>query len=185
MTRALTRKGLDIIAAFEALPYPTVALIDGACMGGGLELALGCDFRLAGTHPKTEIGLPETKIGLFPGWGGTQRLARATTLAFAKELAFTGRAVGAEEALARGLVNAIHEPAELLPKALELAESLAGKGPLALAYAKEATNLALQGEHTANLETEARLFAMLFATEDQAEGMTAFGEKRPPRFTGR
>jgi enoyl-CoA hydratase len=167
----------------ERMPKPTIAAVNGFALGGGCELALACDLRLAATNAK--LGQPEVNLGVIPGWGGTQRLARATTLGFAKELAFTGRTVGADEALARGLVNAVHEPGELLGKALELAETLAAKGPVALAYAKEAANLALQGDHPANLETEARLFAMLFATEDQREGMTAFGEKREPRFTGR
>jgi enoyl-CoA hydratase len=167
----------------ERMPKPTIAAVNGFALGGGCELALACDLRLAATNAK--LGQPEVNLGVIPGWGGTQRLARATTIGFAKELAFTGRTVGAEEALARGLVNAVHEPGELLARALELAETLAAKGPVALAYAKEAANLALQGDHPANLETEARLFAMLFATEDQREGMTAFGEKREPRFTGR
>ena len=93
--------------------------------------------------------------------------------------------VEADEALARGLVNAVHQPDELMPRALELCRAFATKSPLALAYAKEATNLALQGDHRANLETEARLFAMLFSTEDQKEGMAAFSEKREPEFRGR
>jgi len=167
----------------ETMPKPTVAAVNGFALGGGCELALACDIRLASSNAK--LGQPEVNLGIVPGWGGTQRLARATTLGFAKELCFTGRTVGAEEALARGLVNAVHEPEELLPKARELCELLASKSPLALAYAKEAANLALQGDHRGNLETEARLFSMLFASEDQKEGMAAFVEKREPRFTGR
>ena len=167
----------------EQMPKPTIAAINGFALGGGCELALACDLRLASTTAK--LGQPEVNLGVIPGWGGTQRLARATTIGFAKELVFTGRTVGAEEALSRGLVNAVHEPADLLDQALELAATLASKGPLALAYAKEATNLALEGDHRSNLETEARLFAMLFASEDQKEGMGAFTEKRDPRFSGR
>ena len=114
------------------------------------------------------------------------RLARTTSLGFAKELVLTGRMVEADEALARGLVNAVVEPDELLPRARELCAAFAGKSPVAVAYAKEATNLALQGEHRANLATEARLFSMLFATEGvQKEGMAAFSEKREPEFRGR
>jgi enoyl-CoA hydratase len=167
----------------ETMPKPTVAAVNGFALGGGCELALACDIRLASSN--ANLGQPEVNLGIVPGWGGTQRLARATTLGFAKELCFTGRTVGAEEALARGLVNAVHDPEELLPKARELCELLASKSPLALAYAKEAANLALQGDHRGNLETEARLFSMLFASEDQKEGMAAFVEKREPRFTGR
>ncbi len=167
----------------ETMPKPTIAAINGYALGGGCELALACDIRIASTAAK--LGQPEINLGVIPGWGGTQRLARTTTLGYAKELVFTGRMVSAEEALARGLVEAVYEPAELMPKANELAATLAAKGPLALACAKEAANLALQGDHRGNLETEARLFSILFASDDQKEGMGAFVEKREPRFSGR
>ena len=189
-------QGLDVLGArrwgelghecgnlLETMPKPTIAALNGFALGGGCELALACDLRLASTNAR--LGQPEINLGVLPGWGGSLRLARATTLGFAKELVLTGRQVGAEEALARGLVNAVHEPGELMEKTLELCRELAAKGPLALAYAKEAVNLALQGDHRANLATEARLFAMLFASEDQQEGMAAFVEKRPPEFRGR
>ena len=104
LSRRLVKRGLDLVAAFEALPYPTVAAIDGACMGGGLELALGFDFRLAGSHPKTELGLPETKIGLIPGWGGTQRLSRLIGPALAAEMICAGEAVNGVKARERGMV---------------------------------------------------------------------------------
>ena len=167
----------------ETMPKPTIAALNGFALGGGCELALACDLRLASTNAR--LGQPEINLGILPGWGGSLRLARATTLGFAKELVLTGRQVGAEEALERGLVNAVHEPGELMEKTLELCRTLAEKSPLALAYAKEAVNLALQGDHGANLATEARLFAMLFGTEDQREGMAAFAEKRTPEFRGR
>jgi enoyl-CoA hydratase len=167
----------------ETMPKPTVAAVNGYALGGGLELALACDLRLAATTAK--LGQPEINLGVLPGWGGSIRLARTTTLGYAKELILTGRTVDAAEALERGLVNAVHEPGELMAKTRELCETLAAKSPLALAYAKEATNLALQGEHRASLETEARLFAMLFSSEDQKEGMAAFVEKREPDFRGR
>lgn len=188
-------QGLDVLGArrwgelghaigrwLETMPKPTIAAVNGYALGGGCELALACDLRLASTRAR--FGQPEVGLGIFPGWGGTLRLARVTSLGFAKELIFTGRTVEAEEALARGLVNAVHEPEELLPKSLELCAELESKAPLALAYAKEAANLSLQGDHRASLETEARLFAMLFATADQKEGMGAFVEKREPRFRG-
>ena len=167
----------------ETMSKPTVAAINGYALGGGCEVALACDIRLASSRAR--LGQPEVNLGIFPGWGGSLRLARTTSLGFAKELIFTGRMVEADEALARGLVNAVHQPDELMPRALELCHAFATKSPLALAYAKEATNLALQGDHRANLETEARLFAMLFSTEDQKEGMAAFSEKREPEFRGR
>jgi enoyl-CoA hydratase len=167
----------------ETMPKPTIASINGVALGGGCELALACDLRLASATAR--LGQPEINLGVLPGWGGSVRLARTTTLGFAKELILTGRPVGAEEALEHGLVNAVYPPEELREKTLELARGLEAKSPVALAYAKEAVNLALQGPHRANLESEARLFAMLFASEDQKEGMAAFVEKRPPEFQGR
>jgi enoyl-CoA hydratase len=166
----------------ETMPKPTVAAINGYALGGGCELALACDLRLASSNAR--IGQPEIDLGILPGWGGSVRLARTTTLGFAKALIFTGRPVDAQEALQHGLVNAVYEPAELREKTLELCRGLAAKSPLALAYAKEAVNLSLQGPHRSNLEIEARLFALLFSSEDQKEGMAAFVEKREPRFRG-
>ncbi|HEX2044499.1 MAG TPA: enoyl-CoA hydratase-related protein [Gaiellaceae bacterium] len=167
----------------ETMPKPTIAVINGFALGGGCELALACDLRYASTAAK--LGQPEINLGILPGWGGTQRLARATSLGFAKELVLTGRTVGAEEAERRGLVNAVYEPDELMPRVQETARLLASKSPIALAWTKEATNLALQGGHASNLAQEAALFALAFSTEDQREGMTAFVEKREPEFRGR
>jgi enoyl-CoA hydratase len=167
----------------ETMPKPTIAAINGYALGGGLELALACDLRLAAST--ATLGQPEIDLGILPGWGGSIRLARTTTLGFAKAMIFTGRPIDADHALEHGLVNAVHEPAKLMQEARALAEGLAAKSALALAYAKEATNLALQGLHLANLEAEVRLFAMMFSSEDQKEGMAAFVEKREPKFTGR
>jgi enoyl-CoA hydratase len=167
----------------ETMPKPTIAAINGYALGGGCELALACDLRLASANAR--IGQPEIDLGILPGWGGSVRLARTTTLGFAKALILTGRPVDAQEALEHGLVNAVYEPGELRERTLELCHGLEAKSPVALAYAKEAVNLALQGPHRTNLESEARLFAMLFATEDQKEGMAAFAEKRSPEFRGR
>jgi enoyl-CoA hydratase len=167
----------------ETMPKPTIAAVNGFALGGGCELALACDLRLASSNAR--LGQPEIDLGVLPGWGGSVRLARTTTLGFAKALILTGRPVDAEDALAHGLVNAVYEPGELREKTLELCRGLEAKSPVALAYAKEAVNLALQGPHRTNLDSEARLFAMLFASEDQKEGMAAFVEKRPPDFRGR
>jgi enoyl-CoA hydratase len=167
----------------ETMPKPTIAAINGYALGGGCELALACDIRVAASSAK--LGQPEINLGIIPGWGGSQRLARTTTLGFAKDLIFTGRSVDAAEAFDRGLVDAVHEPGELVDKVKELCATLSAKSPLALAYAKEATNLTLQGDHRSNLETELRLFSMLFSSEDQKEGMAAFVDKREPRFQGR
>jgi enoyl-CoA hydratase len=165
----------------ETMRKPTIAAINGFALGGGCELALACDLRYAATTAK--LGQPEINLGIIPGWGGTQRLARVCGLGVAKELILTGRLVDAEEALRIGLVNGVHDP--VLDRAREVAELLASKSALALAYAKEAANLALQGAHDASLTQEASFFAMLFSTEDAREGLAAFAEKRDPVFKGR
>ena len=167
----------------EVMPKPTIVAINGFALGGGCELALACDLRYAASTAK--LGQPEINLGIIPGWGGTQRLARVAGLGVAKDLVLTGRTVAAEEALRLGLVSAVYEPGELLERTLETARALAAKSPVALAYAKEALNLGAMGEQHAHLETEERLFAMLFASEDQTEGMSAFVEKREPSFRGR
>jgi enoyl-CoA hydratase len=167
----------------ETMSQPTIAAINGFALGGGCELALACDLRFASSNAK--LGQPEINLGIIPGWGGTQRLARATTLAFAKELILTGRTVGADEALERGLVNAVTEPEELLPRVMQTAAQLATKSPIALEAAKQAVNRALGGDHAENLTREADRFGGLFASEDAKEGLTAFAEKREPKFVGR
>jgi enoyl-CoA hydratase len=165
----------------ETMPEPTIAAIDGFALGGGCELALACDLRYASSSSR--LGQPEINLGIIPGWGGTQRLARVCGLGVAKDLIFTGRLVDADEALRIGLVNGVHDPA--IDKAREVAELLASKGPLALAAAKRALNHSLQGDHVENLEREADEFGGLFGSEDAKEGLTAFAEKREARFTGR
>jgi enoyl-CoA hydratase len=165
----------------ETMPKPTIAAINGFALGGGCELALACDLRYAASTAK--LGQPEINLGIIPGWGGTQRLARVAGLGVAKDLILSGRLVDADEALRLGLVNAVHDP--VLEGARETAELLAAKSPLALAAAKCALNRVLHGDHAENLRLEAKEFGDLFATADAKEGMTAFAEKRDPRFTGR
>jgi enoyl-CoA hydratase len=167
----------------ETMRKPTIAAINGVALGGGCELALACDLRYAAANVR--LGQPEINLGLIPGWGGTQRLARVCGLGFAKDLILTGRTVDAVEAERRGLVNAVFEPAELRERTREMARLLASKSAVALAYAKEAVNLALQGSQPANLVQEASFFALLFSTEDAKEGLAAFVERREPRFVGR
>jgi enoyl-CoA hydratase len=167
----------------ETMKQPTIAAINGFALGGGCELALACDLRYASSTAK--LGQPEINLGIFPGWGGTQRLARTTTLGFAKELILTGRTVDADEALRRGLVNEVTEPTDLLPRVMAVAVQLAAKSPLALEAAKQALNRALAGDHAENLTREADRFGDLFASDDAKEGLTAFAEKREPTFRGR
>jgi enoyl-CoA hydratase len=167
----------------ETMKQPTIAAINGFALGGGCELALACDLRYASSRAK--LGQPEINLGIIPGWGGTQRLARTTTLGFAKELILTGRTVDADEAFQRGLVNAVTEPDELLTRVMETAFQLAARSPLALEAVKQAVNRALAGDHAENLSREADSFGGLFASEDAKEGLTAFAEKREPTFKGR
>ena len=165
----------------ETMPKPAIAAVNGFALGGGCELALACDMRYAASTAK--LGQPEVNLGIIPGWGGTQRLARVCGLGVAKELIFTGRVVDADEALRIGLVNGIHDP--VLDKARETATLLASRSPVALRVMKELANRALGGDHTKNLAAEADSFGELFSSEDAREGLTAFVEKRDPVFQGR
>ena len=175
--------GHSVGQLLETAPKVSIAAVNGFALGGGCELALACDLRYAATSAK--LGQPEVNLGIFPGWGGTQRLARVCGLGVAKDLILTGRVVDSDEALRIGLVNGVFEPEELLEKTLEVARTIASKGPLAVAAAKVAINHALQGDHVENLQAEADSFGELFSSEDAREGMTAFIEKREPDFSGR
>jgi enoyl-CoA hydratase len=165
----------------ETMPKPTIAAVNGFALGGGCELALACDIRYAASSAK--LGQPEVNLGIIPGWGGTQRLARVCGLGVAKELIFTGRLVDADEALRIGLVNGVHDP--VLERAREVASLLASKSPVALRIMKDLANRALGGDHAKNLEAEGDSFGELFSSEDAKEGLTAFVEKRQPVFRGR
>src|SRR5215213_9639606 len=172
--------GQDCGRLLETMPKPTIAAINGFALGGGCELALACDIRFAATGAK--LGQPEVNLGIIPGWGGTQRLARVCGLGIGKELIFTGRVIDADEALRIGLVNAVHDP--VLDKARETAALLAAKSPIALQLMKELANRALGGDHAANLEAEGDTFGELFSSDDAKEGLTAFVEKRDAVFKG-
>ncbi|MDC3952948.1 enoyl-CoA hydratase/isomerase family protein [Polyangium jinanense] len=175
--------GQRLCHRIETLPFPVIAAVNGFALGGGSELALSCDFIYAAEGAK--LGLPEVTLGVMPGFGGTQRLLRRVGAARARELVYTGDMVSAEQALAIGLVNAVHPAAELVQKARETAQKIASRGPLAVAAAKrvmlhgEGVDLASACEH------EAQAFAGLFGSEDQREGMKAFLAKTKPTFVGR
>ena len=175
--------GHQVGQLLEIAPKVSLAAINGFALGGGCELALACDMRYAASTAK--LGQPEVNLGIFPGWGGTQRLARVCGLGVAKDLILTGRVVDADEALRIGLVNDIFEPDELVKTTLKIARLIASKGPLALAEAKAAINHSLQGDYVESLDAEAQAFGELFSSNDAREGMTAFVEKRAPNFTGK
>ena len=171
------------VAAPERCPKPVIAKLRGYAFGVGLELALACDFRLAAED--VELALPEVKLGMIPGSGGTQRLARLIGLGRAKDVIMRGRRIGAEEALALGLVTRVVPGDELDAAVYSLADELAALSPLALAVAKRVLNHAYDGPLALGLEVEGLAYGLLRTTHDFREGVEAFGEKRPPRFEGR
>jgi enoyl-CoA hydratase len=181
--RAYSELGQEIAHRLETMRKPTIAAVNGYALGGGCEMALACDVRLASQN--AQFGQPEINLGIIPGWGASQRLARATNIGYAKELILTGRMVDAPEALERGLVQHVYPPAELMPATMRLAAEMASKSPVALYYAKEATNRALHGDIGGNLVHEADLYSLMFSTDDAREGLNAFVEKRQPSFIGK
>jgi enoyl-CoA hydratase/carnithine racemase len=169
------------LTTLAELPKPTVAAVTGYALGGGLELALCCDFRVVGDNVR--LGQPEIQLGVMPGAGGTQRLPRLVGPARAKDMIFTGRFVGAEEALAIGLVDAVVPPDDVYEAATESVRRYVGGPALALAAAKEAVDRGLSLDLDSGLALERRLFASLFATQDKATGMTSFVENGPGQAT--
>ncbi|HJP58235.1 MAG TPA: enoyl-CoA hydratase-related protein [Gemmatimonadales bacterium] len=174
------RRVYDVVAASER---PLVAAINGACLGGGLELALACDIRIASTTAR--FGQPEVNLGLIPGGGATQRLPRVVGLGAALRLILTGEPVDAAEALRMGLVEEVTEPEDCLERAIAVAERIARNSPVAVAAARRATRAALGLPLAAGLDLERAAFLAAFAAEDRAEGIAAFLEKRQPVFPGR
>ncbi|MGE8080886.1 enoyl-CoA hydratase [Peribacillus loiseleuriae] len=179
-TVELIRNTMDTV---QNLPVPVIAAINGAAFGGGLELALACDIRLASTTAK--MGLTETSLGIIPGAGGTQRLPRIVGVSFAKELIFTARKIDAEEALKLGILNKITEADQLMNKALELAAEISRNAPLSLKAAKKAINEGIDMEIARGLEIEKRWYDTIIESKDRLEGLQAFKEKRRPLFTGK
>jgi enoyl-CoA hydratase len=179
---AFAELGHRVGELIESLAAPVIAAVNGFALGGGCELALACDFIYASRAAR--LGQPEVTLGVIPGFGGTQRLARRVGPARARELCYTGAVITADEAARIGLVNAVVEPADLMPRVRAVAGAIAGKAPLAVAEAKRAIRRGGDLPLGAANELERQLFAGLFATADQKEGMRAFVEKRPPKWTG-
>jgi enoyl-CoA hydratase len=175
--------GLAVLNLIEKLDKPVIAAVNGFALGGGTEFILACDLVYA--SPRAKFGQPEVKLGIIPGFGGTQRLPRLVGKLVAKELIFTGDVISAEKAKEIGLVNDVFAEEELLPKAREVAGRILKVGPIAVARAKMAINEGYDLALASGLEIEKAAFAGLFTTADRKEGMTAFVEKRAPKFEGR
>jgi enoyl-CoA hydratase len=182
--REYARRGQAMIDRIDRLPIPTIAAINGFAYGGGLELAMACTLRVASENAK--MGLPETSLGIIPGYGGTQRLARHVGRARALELVLTAeKGITAAEAHRLGLVNQVVPAGQAHAAAVVLARRIAANGPTAVRYAMEAIRTGLDMTLADGQAFEAALFGLCAATEDMKEGMTAFLEKRPAKFTGR
>jgi enoyl-CoA hydratase len=177
---AFGRKGHAITSAVERLPQPVIAAVNGYAFGGGCELAIACDIRLAAENAR--FAQPEVGLGIPPGWGGTQRLPRLIGPGLAAEMIFTGRQVHAEDAYRIGLVNAVHPLDRLMPAAREMAADITRKSPSALRAAKTLMAFAFTGDPAAGLAAEVANFGAAFAAPDRSEGMRAFVEKRAADF---
>jgi enoyl-CoA hydratase len=177
------RYGQAIFDRIENLGKPVIAAVNGFALGGGCELALACTFRIAATTAK--FGLPEVKLGVIPGFGGTQRLPRLVGKGRALQMMLTADPIDAQEAHRIGLVNEVVEPSQLIARAEELLRKIEANGPLAVRLCIEAVNRGLQVSQAEGLALESALFGVVSTSSDKAEGTGAFMEKRPPKFTGR
>jgi enoyl-CoA hydratase/carnithine racemase len=172
----------NLFTSVEELPKPVIAAVNGYAFGGGLELALACDIRLAATT--AVVGLTETSLAVIPGAGGTQRLPRVVGVARAKDMIFRARRISAEQGVEYGLFLEAVEPAGLLDRALEIAAEIAANGPVALAQAKYAINKGAEVSLPVGLAIESNAYAVTIPTKDRIEGLTAFREKRKPNYIG-
>jgi enoyl-CoA hydratase/carnithine racemase len=175
--------GQGVFHLLETMGKPSICAINGFALGGGCELALSCTIRIASKTAK--LGQPEVKLGILPGYGGSQRLARLCGKGVAHELCLTGEMIAAEEALRVGLVNHVYEPAELIPAAEAMAKKIIANGPIAVKFTMEAIERGVEMAQEEGLFLEATLFGVACATEDMREGTKAFLEKRPPQFSGK
>ena len=173
--KAFGKYGSSVFSKIEAISKPVIAAVNGFALGGGCELAMACDIRLAGT--KAKFGQPEVSLGVTPGFGGTQRLPRIVGAAKAKELIYTGKTISAEEALRIGLVNDVFPDEELMDKALEMAVKIAQNAQIAIRHSKIAINKGMQCDILTGMAIETQAFALCFSTEDQKDAMSAFVDK--------
>ena len=176
------RLGAQVFRRIELLPIPVIAAVNGFALGGGCELAMACDIRIASS--KAKFGQPEVGLGIIPGFSGTYRLPKLIGQGYAKEMIYTGKVIRADEALRIGLVNAVYEPEELMGKAMEMAAMMLKNAAIAIRLAKQSINEGYDLDADAAIALENKLFGQCFATKDQKEGMDAFLNKRPAAFTG-
>lgn len=178
----ISQRGQSLCKRIERFPVPVIAAINGIAAGGGLELALACHLRIASNS--ATFSLPETQLGLIPGYGGTQRLTRELGVGPAIEMMLTGKSLTGEEALESGLVNRVVQPSELMSEAIALADEISKLSPLSIRACMKAVTEGLDLPLEEGLKLETELFTSLFDTEDAREGLSAFIEKRPPVFKG-
>ena len=177
------RLGAQVFRRIETLPIPVIAAVNGFALGGGCELAMSCDIRIASN--KAKFGQPEVGLGIIPGFSGTYRLPKLIGQGYAKEMIYTGKVIRADEALRIGLVNAVYEPEELMDKAMEMAQMRLKNAPVAISLAKQSINEGYDLDADGAIGLENKLFGKCFATSDQKEGMDAFLNKRKAAFTGK
>ena len=177
------RLGAQVFRAIETLPIPVIAAVNGFALGGGCELAMACDIRIASS--KAKFGQPEVGLGIIPGFSGTYRLPKIVGQGHAKEMIYTGKVIRADEALRIGLVNAVYEPEQLMEKAVEMAQMMLHNAPVAISLAKQSINEGYDLDADAAIALENKLFGKCFATCDQKEGMDAFLNKRQAEFNGK
>jgi enoyl-CoA hydratase len=180
--RAFGILGNQVFRSIEQLTKPVIAAVNGFALGGGCELAMCCDFRLASNRAR--FGQPEVGLGITPGFGGTQRLARLVGPGMAKQILFTAKPIDAEQALRIGLVNMVTEPDALMDAVMSIAKTICQQGQVAVRLCKAAVNEGMQSDIDRGITIEADAFGLCFSTQDQKEGMQAFLEKRKPQFTG-
>ncbi|KKL73522.1 hypothetical protein LCGC14_2074050 [marine sediment metagenome] len=178
--KSFARNGHLILDRFQALPIPVIAAVNGFALGGGTEIAIACDFIYA--SEKAMFGQPEIKLGVIPGFGGTQRLARLIGMNMAKEMILTGKMVTAAEAKAIGLVNKVCSPEKLMDEVMQTANTMASKGKVSLRAAKDAINMGMNVDLASGCSLEIDAFAICLGSEDAKEGTAAFLEKRKPEF---